>query len=386
MMKRFPIHIQGRTLALVVVLVPLLALFIYVALRSGPLAPVPVTVTAVEDRAISPALFGIGTIEARYTYKIGPTFAGRIKRLDAQVGDTVTAGQVLGEMDPVDLDERIQGQEAALKRAKALLDEALARQTYAQTQSRRYEQLLEVRAISEETVATKKHELQVAEAGLNAAREELARIQADREALIAQRRNLKLVAPVDGLVTARDADPGTTIVAGQAVVEMIDPKSLWINVRFDQIRAHGLAAELPATIVLRSQTVELPQGRVLRVEPLADAVTEETLSKVVFDQLPEPLPPVGELAEVTVALPALPAAPVIPNAAVQQRNGGLGVWQVHNGDLRFTPVILGAADLAGNVQVREGLQAGDQVIVYSAKALIVRNRIDIVDRIPGVKP
>ena len=386
MMKRFPIHIQGRTLALVAVLVPLLALFIYVALRSGPLAPVPVTVTAVEDRAISPALFGIGTIEARYTYKIGPTFAGRIKRLDAQVGDTVTSGQVLGEMDPVDLDERIQGQEATLKRAKALLDEALARQTYAQTQSRRYEQLLEVRAISEETVATKKHELQVAEAGLNAAREELARIQADREALIAQRKNLKLVAPVDGLVTARDADPGTTIVAGQAVVELIDPKSLWVNVRFDQIRAHGLAAELPATIVLRSQTVEMPQGRVLRVEPLADAVTEETLAKVIFDQLPKPLPPVGELAEVTVALPALPAAPVIPNAAVQQRNGGLGVWQVKNGDLRFTPVILGAADLAGNVQVREGLQAGEQVIVYSAKALSVRNRIDIVDRIPGVKP
>lgn len=384
MIKRFPI--QGRTLALVVVLVPLLALFIYVALRSGPLAPVAVTVTAVEDRAISPALFGIGTIEARYTYKIGPTFAGRIKRLDAQVGDTVKAGQVLGEMDPVDLDERIQGQEAALKRAKALLNEALARQTYAQTQSRRYEQLLEVRAISEETVATKKHELQVAEAGLNAAREDLARVKADREALNAQLRNLKLVAPVDGLITARNADPGTTIVAGQAVVELIDPKSLWINVRFDQIHAHGLAANLPAKIVLRSQTVTLLMGRVLRVEPLADAVTEETLTKVEFDQLPEPLPPVGELAEVTVALPALPAAPVIPNAAIQRLNGGLGVWQVKNGDLRFTTVILGAADLDGNVQVREGLQAGDQVVVYSAKSLSARNRINIVDRIPGVKP
>ncbi|MBU4177813.1 MAG: efflux RND transporter periplasmic adaptor subunit [Desulfurivibrionaceae bacterium] len=383
-MKRFPI--QGRTLALVLVLVPLLALFIYVALRSGPLAPVPVTVTSVEDRAISPALFGIGTIEARYTYRIGPTFAGRIKRLDVHVGDTVKAGQVLGEMDPVDLDERIQGQEAALKRAKALLNEALARQAYAQTQSRRYEQLLEVRAISEETVATKKHELQVAEAGLNAAREELARIQADREALIAQRRNLKLVAPVDGLITARDADPGTTIVAGQAVVELIDPESLWVNVRFDQIHAHGLAAKLPATIVLRSQTVELRTGRVLRVEPLADTVTEETLAKVIFDQLPEPLPPVGELAEVTVALPALPAAPTIPNAAILRRNGGLGVWQIKNGDLRFIPVILGAADLEGNVQVREGLQAGDQVVLYSAKALSARNRIDIVDRIPGVKP
>lgn len=384
MIKLLPI--QGRTLTLLAVLLPLLALFIYVALRSGPLAPVPVTVTKVENRSIAPSLFGIGTVEARYTYKIGPTFAGRIKRLDVNVGDTVKAGQVLGEMDPVDLDERIQGQEAALKRAKALLSEALARQTYAQTQSRRYEQLLAFRSISEETVATKKHELQVADAGLNAAREDLTRVQADRKALIAQRRNLKLVAPVDGLITARDADPGTTIVAGQAVVELIDPKSLWVNVRFDQIHTHGLAANLPAKIVLRSQTVTLLTGRVLRVEPLADAVTEETLAKVEFNQLPEPLPPVGELAEVTVALPALPAAPVIPNAAIQRLNGGLGVWQVKNGNLRFTPVILGAADLDGNVQVREGLQAGDQVVVYSAKSLSARNRINIVDRIPGVKP
>jgi len=382
-MKSLPL--QGRTLMLLVVLLPLLALFIYVALRSGPLAPVPVTVAIVEKRSITPALFGIGTVEAQYTYKIGPTFAGRVKRLDVHVGDLVRTGQVLGEMDPVDLDERIRAQEAALKRAKALLSEAQSRQVYAQTQARRYEQLLAVRSTSEEIVATKKHELQVTEAGLNAAREELARGQADREALVAQRNNLKLVAPVDGLVTVRDADPGTTVVAGQAVVELIDPKSLWINVRFDQIHTRGLAANLPAKIVLRSQAVELLTGRVLRIDPLADAVTEETLAKVEFNHLPEPLPPVGELAEVTVALPTLPAAPVILNAAIQRIDGKLGVWQVMNDDLHFTPVLLGAADLDGHVQIREGLKVGDQIVVYSVKALKARTRINVVEHLPGVK-
>ena len=58
---------QGRTLALIGVVLPLLALFIYVALRSGPLAPVAVTVSTVEARPISPALFGVGTVEARFT-------------------------------------------------------------------------------------------------------------------------------------------------------------------------------------------------------------------------------------------------------------------------------------------------------------------------------
>jgi multidrug efflux pump subunit AcrA (membrane-fusion protein) len=78
-------------LALLAVLVPLLALLIYVALRAGPLAPIPVTVTTVESCSIAPALFGIGTVEARYTYRIGPTVAGRIKRIDVQVGDRVQA-------------------------------------------------------------------------------------------------------------------------------------------------------------------------------------------------------------------------------------------------------------------------------------------------------
>ena len=89
-MKRLPL--KSRTLALLAVIVPLLALFIYVGLRSGPLAPVSVTVVTVESRAVTPALFGIGTVEARYTYKIGPTFAGRVKRLDVHVGDQVKAG------------------------------------------------------------------------------------------------------------------------------------------------------------------------------------------------------------------------------------------------------------------------------------------------------
>ena len=381
-MKRLPV--QRRTLALVAVIVPLLALFIYVGLRSGPLAPVAVTVSTVESRPVTPALFGIGTVEARYTYKIGPTFAGRVQRLDVHVGDLVKAGQVLGEMAPVDLDDRVRSQESALKRAQAALREAEARQVYAQTQARRYEQLFALRASSEEAAATKRQELQIADAALSAAREDIARTRADREGLVAQKSNLRLIAPVDGVVVVRDADPGTTIVAGQAVVEVIDPKSLWINVRFDQISASGLAGGLPARIVLRSRSGQALIGRVLRVEPKADVVTEELLAKVVFDAMPQALPPLGELAEVTVDLPALPPAPTLQNAAVQRQGEQVGVWQIVGGDLRFTPVKLGAFDLDGYVQVREGLKNGDQVVVYSEKALTARSRIHVVDHIAGV--
>ena len=381
-MTKFPL--QRRTLALLAIVVPLLLLFVYVVFRSGPLAPVAVTVATVDERAIAPGLFGVGTVEARYAYKIGPTAAGRIQHLDVHVGDLVKAGQVLGEMDPVDLDDRVQAQASAAQRAEAALREAEARQDYAKTQAKRYEELLTVRSTSEETVATRRQELQIADAALSAARLDVVRLRADLDGLRAQRRNLRLIAPADGLVAAREADPGTTVVAGQTVIEIIDPASLWINVRFDQIVASGLAGGLPARVVLRSRDGAALSGRVLRVEPKADAVTEELLAKVVLDAAARPLPPLGELAEVTVDLPPRPATPALPNAALRRRGDVVGVWKVDGGRLTFAPVEAGAADLAGYVGIRKGLEKGDQVVVYSEKALSENNRIRVVERLAGV--
>lgn len=377
---------QRRTLALIAVIAPLVALFAYVALRSGPLAPVAVTLASVQSRAIAPALSGIGTVQARYLYKIGPTVAGRVQRLDVQVGDSVQAGQVLGEMDPVDLDDRIRAQQSAIKSAEAALRQAQARQNYAQTQHRRYGQLVAVRGTSEESYATRQQELAVADAALAAAHEDAARLRADLQALRAQRGNLRLVAPVAGLVAAREADPGTTVVAGQSVVRLIDPASLWIDTRFDQISAQGLAARLPAEVELRSRRGHGLAGSVLRVEPLADAVTEELLAKIVLDAPVAPLPPVGELAEVTVRLPALPESPAIPNAAIRFVDGQRGVWKLVDGKLQFTPVRLGRADLDGQVQVQDGLAAGDAIVIHSERALTARSRVRVVERLAGVAP
>jgi len=377
---------SGRTLAVLVVVVPLLALLAYVALYSGPLAPVAVTLETLQSRPISPALFGIGTVEARHSYQIGPTATGRLETLLVEVGDRVQAGQVLGEIDPVELDDRVSAQESTLNRNQAALREAQARLSFARSQAQRYEQMWERHLISEEAVTAKRQELQIAQAAHAAASEDLARAGSDRNAAIAQRGNLKLIAPVAGIVARRNVDPGTTVVAGQAVVELIDPSSLWVNVRFDQISAGGLAAGLAADIELRSRSgVSLP-GRVLRIEPMADAVTEEALAKVVFAGIPEPLPPIGELAEVTVRLPPVAAAPVLSNAAIRRDGERVGVWQLVDGSPRFIEVSFGAADLDGNVQVLDGLKEGDQVIAYSEKAISARSRIRVVEQIPGSAP
>ena len=385
--------LQRRSLMLIAILIPIVALFGYVVLRSGPLAPVTVMTASVEARSISPALFGIGTVEARFSYKIGPTIAGRVGKVYVDVGDRVRAGQVLAELNPVDLDDRIAALDAAtrhaeesIKTAKAELEDALVRKDYADAQAKRYDQLWKNHTVSEMAVETKRQDSEVALAAVSAAQSNLAAAQqnlqrnrADRDGLIKQREDLVLHAPVDGVIATRNAEPGTTVVAGEAVIEMIDPKELWINARFDQIAATGLRTGLSARISLRSHGDISAPGQVSRVEVLADSVTEENLAKVGFDALPEPIPPIGELAEVTIALPELSATPTIPNAAIQSVAGKTGVWKVEEGKARFTAVELGASDLDGIVQVTKGLQTGDEIVVHSASRLTGTSRIQITD-------
>jgi RND family efflux transporter MFP subunit len=396
--KRF-LSTRGRTLALTVTVVVILGLFGYVAVRSGPLAPVQVTVATVEIRSISPVLFGIGTVEARATHKIGPTVAGRLLRIEVDAGDTVTAGQTIGEMDSIDLDERIRAMEAAIARAEAgarsaeaQIIEVAARRSFARTQLERYTAAEAEGVVSRETLDAKRQEAEVAEAshsathaGLASSRQDASRQRAERDGLLRQRENLRLVAPVDGVVSRRLVDPGSTAVAGQAVVEIIEPGRIWVHARFDQQRAAGLRPGLSARIVLHSRDAELIAGRVVRVEPHADPVTEELLAKVEFDRLEGATPSIGELAEVTVALEALAPRPTIPSTAIQRLDGRIGVWLRDDGSLRFTPVRTGAADLEGNIQILDGLDGREEIVVYSRQALTTNSRIQVVDHIPGVE-
>lgn len=392
-----PFSLVSRRLALALLSAVLIVALAFVVTRAGPLAPTRVTVVTVSEGRFAPALFGIGTVEARRSYLIGPTAAGRVRAVAVDVGDTVRPGQLLAEMDPVDLDQRMAALEASSARAgsavaaaQAQHQDAAARRELAVVNARRYTELGEQNFISAGAVEARRQEQTSAEAGvsaaqanLDAARQDLRRLAAEQAALHQQRANLRLLAPVAGVVIGRDAEAGSTVVAGQAVIRLIEPTSLWVKVRFDQGRSAGLTAGLPAAVVLRSRPSQPLAGQVVRVEAVSDSVTEERVALVAFDHLPSAVS-VGELAEVTLTLPATAPALLLPNAGIRRQGEQVGVWRVDGSGLRFAPVRVGQSSLDGRVQVLEGLGAGDAVVVHSEKTLTARSRIQVVDAQGGL--
>lgn len=387
-----------RRLLLGLLALALLATLAFVALRTGPLAPVKVQVTEVAQGRVNPEIFGIGQVEARRSWLVGPTVAGRVRGVAVDVGQSVQGGQVLAEMDPVDLDQRLTALDASLARAQsaraatlAQVADAQARRALAQANLQRNQDLAQQRFISAGALEARQQEVASAEAGWQAAQanagaaaQDIARLQADRAALQAQRGSLRLIAPAAAVVASRDAEAGSTVVAGQPVLRLIDPASLWVRLRVDQGRSAGLAPGLAARITLRSRPGDALAGRVDRVEPLADAVTEERLAMVAF-AAPAAGVSVGEMAEVTLALPASAEGLLLPNAALQQHGGRTGVWRVQEGQLAFVPVTTGAQGLDGTVLVApadgSALSPGDRVVLYSQRALQPDTRIRVVEQL-----
>ena len=211
-----------RRIGLALLALALLAAMAYVLTRSGPLAPTRITVTEVAAGRLQPSIFGIGTVEAQRSALIGPTVAGRVLSVAVDVGDAVQAGQVLAEMDPVDLDQRLAALGASTARAasveagaQAQLADATARQRLAALNAQRNQSLADQNFISAGALEARQQEklsadagVQSAQANLRAQGQERSRLLAEQQALAQQRNNVRLVASTPGVVVSRDLSEG----------------------------------------------------------------------------------------------------------------------------------------------------------------------------------
>jgi len=359
-----------------------LAAVIALILIKGPLAPVNVQVTKVSKGSLHPSRFGVGTVEALRSYTIGPNRSGRLLELTVDQGDRVSKGQLLGRMDPVDLPDRLRSAEKAIEKmqhmimaAEARLSEVEARLRLARDDARRYRELGKKKQVSVDQVEARETEARAlsdqyrgAQADLDVAQHDLEKAKADRDGIQALINDLNLTSPAPGLVIAREVEPGSVVMAGSPVLKIVDPATLWVRTRIDQLGSAVLHQGLAAEILLRKFPTTPLTGKVSRLELIADSLTEERWVDVAFEQIPDDIA-IGSLANVTIRLAAIEDVLWIPAAALHRKEGHAGVWVLDQERARFRSIETGVRTLDGRVQVTAGLAEGAEVISYSARPL-----------------
>lgn len=337
--------------------------------------PVEVPVAAVE-RDVPVRVFGLGTIEARISTRVGFEVAGTLAELLADHGDRVAAGTVLARLNAAAQEARVAKAEAGLQNAEALqgrVAAALERATVIHGQKRmtaqRRRELAgrgttspEQAELAETEAAAAAADLAVAQADLEVARAQLADARA---VLLAERTALAkhtLVAPFDALVTARLREVGAALAPGEAVFTLVAPDSLWALAHVDEGRAGGIAEGQPAEVRLRSLPGEAFPARVVRIGLESDRVTEERRVYVRCERCPA-RPVIGEQVTVEIETARLPAARLVPEAAVEGFDGATGrVWTIEGGRLRQRGMRFVARTLDARLVLDPGLPAEVAVV------------------------
>lgn len=333
---------------------------------------VDTVVVPVREGSVALQVTGPGTVQARTAVTLASRLTATVTEVMADVGDRVSAGQLLVVLDDREATARLaalHSQQQALgntiQAARASVARAEAEVTLAQSRQRRDTDLSQQGFLSAAALDGSSAGLQVASAGLASARATLAARLADANTLAQELRaadtaasHTRLLAPMAGLVVQRLAEPGSTVGVGSPILKLVNPSTLWVATRVDESVIGQLALGQSARIRLRSG--EALTGQVARIAHQSDAATRELDVFVAFEQAPRHIA-IDQEAAVTIATGQATGLVIPASALTKDRQGQTGVLVVSDGRSVFRPVRTGGAQ-EDRVLVVDGLSADEQVV------------------------
>jgi RND family efflux transporter MFP subunit len=299
-----------------------------------------------------------GQVQAFNTAPIHPRVSGYVKRWYVDIGAQVKAGQVLAEIDTPDLD-------AQVAQAKADLATAAANQKLAAVTAERWKGLLASDAVSKQDADDKNGDLAAKTAMLNSAKANLNRL----EALESFKR---IVAPFDGVVTARNAEIGQLVTEGSTTTPPLftvaDEKRLRLYVQTPQAYIAQIRPGMTATLSVPEYPGRTFTAKLVSTSSAVNVTTGAQTVELWIENADQAVHP-GDYAQVKFPMPSAPGAVRVPASALITRHDGLAVAVIgadHRVQIRPLTV---TRDLGPTVEVASGVAAGDQVIDNPADTL-----------------
>ena len=315
-----------------------------------------------------------GYVTARRQATVSSKMAGQITEISIEEGMAVTAGQVLARLDSSNLERSLRLAEAQADSARKSLLEVEAQIAEAGLRQERTRRLVAERVLGQADLDAVDGEVATLEARRNRQREDIGVAERQVDVIRQQMEDTVIRAPFDGVITAKNAQPGEMMspIAGGAgftrtgIGTIVDMDSREIEVDVNEAYINRVSPGQPVSAVLDSyRDSEIP-ARVIAIIPTADRDRATVRVRIGFEELePRILPDMG----VRVSFRTTEAAPrqaagglLVPRAAVFADTGRDLVYLVRAGRVQRRAVRLGDPR-DDEVFVLSGLAEGDRVVV-----------------------
>ena len=323
--------------------------------------PLVRTITVGEMSTITTDVYP-GELRGRYESNLAFQVAGKINNRFVNIGDTVTAGQVLMTIDPKDINQ-------ALAASEAQLSSAIAAQKLAADNVERFSKLLKGGAISQATYDQYKTQLDAANATLTQA-------QAQATVNRNQTEYTKLRSDANGVVANITGEIGQVTAAGSPLVTVVQNGDREVQINVPESKLSALKLGQMAFVSFWALPNAQVKGTISEIAPMSDPVTKTYRVRVALEQIPAEAK-LGMTAKV-VLNNGKEEHFLLPATAIYQTNEQAKVWLVKDNKANLTDITI--AGYAGNdVIVANGVTRGDVIVTAGLNKLVPNQDVRLME-------
>ena len=349
-----------------------LALLIY-GLRQTVLAPDPlvVRVGAVSRGLVEATVTNskAGTVAARRRSRIASEIGGRVVEVARREGDRVKQGEVLVRLADVSFSAQAELARQGVAVSRARLEDQCLRRDRAQREFARIRELAERNVVSADRLDALQYAYDSARVACQGAKAELAQAEARRVSAEADLAKTTINAPFDGIVAEVNVEvgewvtPSPPLLTSPSVVDLIDPRSIYVSAPMDEVDSGEIRAGLPVKLTIDSKPGQTFRGKVSRVAPYVvdlEAQNRTLEIEVELDdrELSATLLP-GTSADAEVILESRKEVLRVPTSALLQNQK---VLVLEDGRLAERGVVLGLRNWQF-AEVESGLSEGEPIVI-----------------------
>lgn len=377
-------YLSRRTVAFAVALLIILIIALFFFLRSPD---VPEYVTApVRKGDVENAVLATGRIDAIERVNVGAQVSGQVKSLKVKLGDHVTKGQLIADIDDVPQRNDLRNAEAALNVVKAERQSKQALLKQAELRFKRQRQMLSEDASSREDFESAEATLATTRAELLSLNARLVQAQIEVEKKKVDLGYTRVVAPMNGIVIAIVTQQGQTVNSSQSaptIIKLARLDVMTIKAQISEADITRISAGQKARFTIFSEpdkhydatlrTVELAPESVMKDDSLASSSSASgsgtSNASVYYNALLDVLNPENRLriamtAQVTLLAGEAKDTLLVPIQAVRKTGGNKQHVQVlaTDGKLETRAVKTGITNSV-DIQILDGLKVGENVVL-----------------------
>jgi RND family efflux transporter MFP subunit len=320
-----------------------------------------------------------GTTSAFAAANIFARASGYVDQRNVDIGDRVKTGQLLATIVAPELDHQIAQAEATLAQLRSTLQQRKAARELARVTWDRDKPVVQKGWLPQQQGTIDEQTLRQQEATVREARNNVVAQGAQVNVLHQQKIYQSVVAPFDGVITQRNIDIGTLVqadaTAGTFMFTLMKGSVIRTQVFVPQDEAFGLQPGVPAVVHVPEMPDRSFPGTVTRI---ADALQPGSRTLLTEIDIPNPdgVLEAGIYCTVELHIPRKVPSLSIPAAAIIFNANGVQVAVVENGVAHLRKITV-ARDLGTEVEARDGVKPGDQVILNPSVDLVDGAKVQV---------